>query len=191
MCPATVRAGPAGTPCEDVVATRPQALGPGAIGPQCHAGAGGPRAARRDVPRRVAPLREGCRDAPGSSVVTGPSAAAAGETARRASAHAAPAGRPHVSAEARDYPVARYLLPARTRMVVLLLDVAHLDDAPLDLRERAVAAVGGQPVRAAHGRRGVPALRPELALAVAPELARRSSPPSAARRCSSCASGRR
>src|SRR5262249_12999311 len=49
--------------------------------------------------------------------------------------------------------------------------VAHADGAPLDLRERAVALVLGQPHRAADGRRAVGAVAAELALAVAPELA--------------------
>src|SRR5512133_2924014 len=54
---------------------------------------------------------------------------------------------------------------------LLALEVAHLDRAAPDLRQRAVALVLGEPDRAADRRRAVLARRAELALAVAPELA--------------------
>src|SRR5262245_20821291 len=54
-----------------------------------------------------------------------------------------------------------------------LREVGDLDHSLIDADERPVAAIGGQPPRTTDGSRGVPALRPELALALAPELADR------------------
>src|SRR5439155_9287850 len=51
-----------------------------------------------------------------------------------------------------------------------LWEVGDLDDALVDLGQSAVAAVGGQPVGAAHGRRGIAPPRPEAPLALGPEL---------------------
>ena len=53
----------------------------------------------------------------------------------------------------------------------LLEQVAHVDAAAPDAHERAVAAVLGQPARAAHRRRRALAARLEAALAVAPQAA--------------------
>src|SRR5439155_8909185 len=52
-------------------------------------------------------------------------------------------------------------------------EVAHLDPPLPHLGEGAVAAVGGQPVRPAHGRRGVPSARPEAPFPLAPQQADR------------------
>src|SRR3954452_3290925 len=51
------------------------------------------------------------------------------------------------------------------------LEVAHLDRPADDLGERSLAAILHQPDGAAHGGRAVVAVRAELALAVAPQLA--------------------
>src|SRR4051812_34840229 len=50
-------------------------------------------------------------------------------------------------------------------------EVAHVDEAPVDLHERGVARVLGQPLGAADGGGAVLAAGAESALPVAPELA--------------------
>src|SRR4051812_35549535 len=78
--------------------------------------------------------------------------------------------------------LAGLLGPQRLREVLLAcadhhgpaaLQVTHLDQAAIDLHERAVAAVLGQPVGTAHRSRAVPATGAEAAVAVAPEAAAR------------------
>ena len=59
------------------------------------------------------------------------------------------------------------------RDLLVLREVGDLDHTPGDLHASAVAAVGGEPVRAADGRGRVAAARAEAALAVPPELSNR------------------
>ena len=69
----------------------------------------------------------------------------------------------------------REVCPAGAEGDLSAAEVVDLDHAPSDAHEGAVAAVGGEPVGAADGRRRVSAACPELALAVRPRAGGRSS----------------
>src|SRR5919204_4968850 len=83
----------------------------------------------------------------------------------------APSLRPPGDLAGRAQRARQVAVPGLHRHRLVALEVPDTDDAALHGGQRPIAAILGQPDRPADGRRAVLAGGPELALAVAPQLA--------------------